>query len=585
VSIRKTLLVAFLAIGLGASIVLVGVAFVKAREALRVEIDRNARTDATALAAEINRTMHERLQNAAVWSRLDIMQDIRIRDIDKRLSQFLADLQTGYRDAYDDISCTDRTGQIVASSAADLVGTTPPATEPWLHTSVSRVAMTLSLSSSEHHGVLIEVPVSASAGDETLGTLRLNLNATVLEGLLDHAAGETGRSVVLFDGVGSIIAVSRALRALEPATLRSVSSWRERAGKVTQRNGAPLVDGDVLLAAAPMPEHAALPHFDWIALIIQPVDLVLAPVHRMAMTFLLLLGVIALLTAAVALGVSRTIARPIAALTEFTQNYVRTRVLHAPASGGTGEVGQLSDAFVQMVQEIDASQKKLVRVSKLAAVGEMSAVIAHEVRTPLGIMRSSAQLLAREGSISAEGRELAGFIESETDRLNRLVSAMLDSARPRPPLYADVDFHDLLPRAVGLLGAQLAKGRIEVTLAPEARDSHVECDEEQMTQVLLNILMNALQVLAPGGRIDVRTCDDGDALAVEIADDGPGIPPDERSRVFDAFFFKREGGVGLGLAIVQQIVHSHGGSIEVSESSRSGALFALRMPRQRSERP
>ena len=109
----------------------------------------------------------------------------------------------------------------------------------------------------------------------------------------------------------------------------------------------------------------------------------------------------------------------IVALTAFAREYVRTRVLHAPASGGVGEVGQLSSAFVRMVRDIDLSQKKLIRASKLAVVGEMSSVIAHEVRTPLGIMRSSAQVLGREPGISAEGRELAGFIESETERLNR----------------------------------------------------------------------------------------------------------------------------------------------------------------------
>ena len=581
-TIRKTLLVAFLGLGLGASILLTGVAFVKAREALRAEIDRNVSADATALAAQIDRTMLERLQNAAVWSRLDVMQDLRIRDIDKRLSQFLADVQRGYRDAYDDLSCTDRTGQIVASSDAALLGTTPVATTPWLQTMMSGVATTLSLRG-ERRGVLIEVPISATVGDGMLGTLRLNLNWPAVEGLLDHAAGESGRAVVLLDGEGRAIAASRTLRRFTPSMLRPLAPWRQLAGKVMQQSGAPLFDGDVIVGAALTPEHEPFPRFDWVALVIQPVNEALAPVHRMAVTFLLLLAVIAFLTVGIALWVSRTIARPIAALTAFTQHYVQTRVLHAPASGGTGEVGQLSDAFVQMVQEIDVSQKKLIRASKLAVVGEMSAVIAHEVRTPLGIMRSSAQLLGREPAISVEGRELAGFIESETDRLNRLVSAMLDSARPRPPLYANVDFHELLPRTVGLLGAQLAKRKIDVVLDLAARDAHVECDEEQMTQVILNILMNALQILAPGGRIDARTHDDGAALVVDIADDGPGIAPDERARVFDAFFFKREGGVGLGLAIVQQIVQSHGGSIEVGESERAGALFELRIPRRRSD--
>ena len=584
-TIRRTLLVAFLSLGLGTSIVLTAVAFVKARAALRAEIDRNVKTGADALAADIDNMMFERLQNAAVWSRLDIMQDIQIRDIDKRLSQFLADLQRGYRDVYIDLSCTDRTGLIVASSDAKKVGMKPPPTTPWLRTTLSGASLALSLDRTDKIDVIIEVPIASSATEDTLGALRLDLDWSALENLLDRSAGESGRLVLVLDGSGKVIGASRALRARPPQALDSVAAWPRRVDRVVQHDGAPLVDGDVVVGAARTPRDAAFPDFGWTVLVVQPVVQALAPVHRMALMFLLLLGLITLITALIALWISHAIARPIAALTAFAREYVSTRVLQAPASDGVGEVGELTDAFVQMVRDIDLSQKQLVRASKLAVVGEMSSVIAHEVRTPLGIMRSSAQELSREPGISSEGRELAGFIESETERLNRLVSAMLDSSRPRAPIYMDVDIHELLRRTASLLGAQLAKRRIEVALDLRATHALVECDEEQMTQVILNIMMNALQVLGPGGRIDVSTHDSGDTLAIDVADDGPGIPPSDRAHVFEAFFFKREGGVGLGLAIVQQIIQTHGGSIEAVESERAGALFRIRIPRKRNDAP
>jgi signal transduction histidine kinase len=233
-----------------------------------------------------------------------------------------------------------------------------------------------------------------------------------------------------------------------------------------------------------------------------------------------------------------------------------------------------------MVRDIDQSQQKLVRASKLAVVGEMSSIIAHEVRTPLGILRSSAQMLQREPGISEEGHELVGFIESETERLNRLVSAMLDTARPRAPAFGAVDLHALIRQSIAMLAAQMAKKQVVVSEALQAVNPVVECDEEQMTQVLLNLLMNGLQILDHGGRIDVASHDDGQFVYIEIADDGPGIDPAERARVFEAFFFKREGGVGLGLSIVQQIVAAHRGEIEASESRLGGALFRIRLPRQ-----
>lgn len=221
-----------------------------------------------------------------------------------------------------------------------------------------------------------------------------------------------------------------------------------------------------------------------------------------------------------------------------------------------------------------------MRASKLAVVGEMASVIAHEVRTPLGILRSSAQMLQRESGLSEEGRELVGFIESETERLNRLVSAMLDTARPRAPSYTAVDMHALIGKSIAMLGAQADKHRVSVTTSLAAAKPVIECDAEQLTQVLLNLLMNGLQILDHGGHIELATRDDDAHLYIEMADDGPGIDPAERTRVFEAFFFKREGGIGLGLAIVQQIVNAHGGEIDAAESRLGGALFRIRLPRK-----
>jgi signal transduction histidine kinase len=239
----------------------------------------------------------------------------------------------------------------------------------------------------------------------------------------------------------------------------------------------------------------------------------------------------------------------------------------------------LGAAFTQMMADIEQSQRQLVRASKLAVVGEMSAVIAHEVRTPLGILRSSAQMLRREPSLSDEGRELMGFIESETERLNRLVSSMLDSARPRALHKVLTDMHALIHQSCTLLGAQIEKKQITVSEQLDAVDPMLECDAEQITQVLLNLILNSLQVLASGGSIRVTTRDSAEQFFIEIADDGPGIPVEERSRIFEAFFFRREGGVGLGLAIVQQIVATHGGDIEAGESDLGGACFTIALPR------
>jgi len=243
----------------------------------------------------------------------------------------------------------------------------------------------------------------------------------------------------------------------------------------------------------------------------------------------------------------------------------------------------LGAAFSEMTRDLNLAQHNLIRASKLAAVGEMSAVIIHEVRTPLGIMRSSAQMLKREPGLSGEARELADFIESETERLNRLVSSLLDSARPRPLNKAPVDVHGLIHEAGALLFAQVEKKHIAIVEKLEAKNATLSCDAAQLTQVLLNLILNAIQVLQPGGRIMLSTREEGDWFCIDVADDGPGIPAEERTRVFEAFFCKREGGVGLGLAIVQQIIAAHGGTIVAGTSELGGAVFSMRLLRLKPE--
>jgi signal transduction histidine kinase len=583
VTIRKTLLVAFLSVGLLSAILLASLAFVKAREAVQAEIERNLAIQATGVAADIDKMMFERLQNAATWSRLDIMQDLQVRDVDKRLSHFLADLHAGYKDVYLNLSCVDNDGHVVSSSHAAQVGQRVVSRPAWLSTSLSGASVELeSLMPGESSALVMRVPVNAAFADGRLGRLQLTLDWSEIDDVLDQATSGSGRTLAVLDRDGRLIAASRELREHGLLLGNALAGWRQgKAGRaVSVRAGAPVADSDVIVGAASSRGYANFSGFGWTTLIIQPVDQALAPVHRMALIFLGLLGLIALLTFSMATWVSREIARPITALTGFARGYMRNKVLQSPPVAQGGEVGELTEAFVQMVRDIDQSQQNLVRASKLAVVGEMSSVIAHEVRTPLGILRSSAQMLQRESGISEEGRELVGFIESETERLNRLVSAMLDTARPRAPSYVAVDMHDLIGKSIAMLGAQADKKQVSVTVLLQAAKPVIECDQEQMTQVLLNLLMNGLQILGHGGHIEIATHDDERTLYIDIADDGPGIDPAERARVFEAFFFKREGGIGLGLAIVQQIVSAHGGEIEALESRLGGALFRIRLPRK-----
>ncbi len=580
-TIRKTLLRAFLLIGLAPAILLAVLAFVKARAAMQDEIEHSLVAQAEAIAADVNKILFERLQNAATWSSLEVMQDLQVQDVDKRISNFLAKLQLGYGGVYHQLYALNGAGVVVGSSDAGALGRVRAPGAPWQQRTLAGALLTLEQPSriGTRAVLSIRAPVAFQFKDEILGQLVLDYDWGQIDALLDSAGG--GRMVALVDDAGRVLAASNSLRAAHLGGGPALAAWHlaGRGSGAFEHRGAPLGDADLVVGLGRARGFAGFDGLGLSALVIQPQSEALAPLHRMAQLSLAILAALMLLTLAVASKISDAIARPIVALTNLTRRYKLGQGALEVAPQASGEVGELGQAFTQMMRDIDQSQSNLVRASKLAVVGEMASVIIHEVRTPLGILRSSAQMLKREPGISAEGRELMGFIDSETERLNRLVSAMLDSARPRALHKVATDMHALMRQTRALLGAQIDKRQIGVSEALLAQDPVLDCDSEQLTQVLLNLIHNALQILPPGGQIALATRTDASQFYIDIDDDGPGIPADQRTRIFDAFFFRREGGVGLGLAIVQQIVQAHGGEIEAGTSALGGARFSVRLPR------
>ncbi len=551
---------------------------------MQAEIEQSLAAQSATLSADIDKMLFERLQNAAIWGRLDVMQDIRVKDVDKRLAHFLAELKSGYGGVYRELYCVSPDGDIVASSAAKALGTHYHPQPFWLRANLPGGNLSLETPQQLGNGaatVAIHSTINSMFGNDRLGDLVLEFDWSQIYQLLDKAAAN-GRMLAVLDQDGRIVAASRVLRSRKLLMSTIPADWlpKQDSNGAAIRGGWPLPNATMLVGYDRSHGYQHFPGFGWSTIVIQPLAEALAPVNKMAMVFLSLLAATIIITIGIATGVARAIAWPIVALTVFTRRFMAEKILPPAPRQGVGEVGELTRTFVAMVKNIETSRQYLVRASKLAVIGEMAAVIAHEVRTPLGILRSSAQMLKRETGLSDEGRELMAFIDSETERLNRLVSAMLDSARPRAPIYQPTDMHELIRKSIALLSAQATKKHVTITEQLSASDCLVECDAEQMMQVMLNLLLNGLQILQNGGRIVVSTVDDTQRLVIRIADDGPGIAPEDRAQVFEAFFFKREGGIGLGLAIVQQIVASHGGEVQATESDMGGALFTIWISRE-----
>ena len=325
-----------------------------------------------------------------------------------------------------------------------------------------------------------------------------------------------------------------------------------------------------------------MPSLGWHVLIITPSAIAFAQVTQLLWTFIILLAVITLLATLFARRVAKIIAGPIQQLTRVTRK-IPTQLEDVDiVVQGQGEVAELAQAFKNMLTELVRSREHLVRMSKLAAVGEMSAMLAHEVRNPLGILRSSAQLLERQSGLDERGRTMVAYMITECDRIDHLVSSLLESARPRQPVFSENDLNQIVSKVIELAKSKADKKGISIKFAPEENMTMIECDHEQMTQVILNLLLNAVQILPVGsGIVGIDTNTVGKKLIIRIFDDGPGIPVAEREKIFDIFVSSRDGGMGLGLAVVKEIIQMHQGTVIVEDSPSGGAQFCITLPHYR----
>lgn len=226
--------------------------------------------------------------------------------------------------------------------------------------------------------------------------------------------------------------------------------------------------------------------------------------------------------------------------------------------------------------ELNQLREQAERAERLAALGRLAAGLAHEIRNPLGSISGSVELVLEAAELAEEDRRLLTLVLSEVDRLDDLLTTMLDVGRPREP--------ELAPADLGVLATDVAKvasreGPPPVVVRAPAEAVRLRADPRQLRQVLWNLVKNARQLSPPGSEVRVEVGWDGDARAtLSVSDEGPGIAEEDRDRLFDMFFSKRRHGVGLGLALVHQIVEAHGGEIRVTSEPGAGATFTVHLP-------
>ena len=251
----------------------------------------------------------------------------------------------------------------------------------------------------------------------------------------------------------------------------------------------------------------------------------------------------------------------------------------SPLTRANGSVGGTL-VHMQDLTRLKAMEEVMKRGERLAALGGMAAVMAHEIRNPLASISGSVQMLGQAGSCSDAEQRLLDIILRETGRLDGLLTDFLAYARPKDPSLTRVDLLALVHDAVEVFVQRKDEGqpKVELSLEPVT----LEADADQLRQVLWNLLTNAEQATLGAGTIRVglrRTRQkEQDWVELDVADDGPGVSEMERDRVFEPFFTTKEKGTGLGLATVAQIVDAHKGTLELTCPAEGGSRFCVRLP-------
>lgn len=267
------------------------------------------------------------------------------------------------------------------------------------------------------------------------------------------------------------------------------------------------------------------------------------------------------------------------------RNELRTKIIVAAALA----VSVLIAGFfyvLHLLKKTRALEHSRQSAARASYVGLLASGLAHEIRNPLNAMNMNLQMLEEElqaigGFPDREYEELLDSTKSEIKRLEGLVNNFLAYARPGRPQFKSTDLNEVVATVVKFLENDFKQSGVGLASDLQPMLPNADLDERQFKQALMNLLVNARQVLESGGNVEVRTrAASNGQIIVEVEDDGPGIPAASRERIFEVFYSSRGGGTGLGLPIARQIVERHGGSIDLETTEGEGTRFTIRLPRR-----
>jgi two-component system NtrC family sensor kinase len=248
------------------------------------------------------------------------------------------------------------------------------------------------------------------------------------------------------------------------------------------------------------------------------------------------------------------------------------------AAALSSQLAQLAEQQRTLSERLNSAEAGMLQAARLAAVGQLAASIAHEINNPLYAARNSLYLIEEDLPEDLRSSPYLRMVSDQLTRIAGIIERMRDFYRPPRGELAPYDINQLLEETLALAGFNMRHGTMQMIFTPAQDLPHVECNGDQLRQVFLNLVLNAIEAMPDGGTLTVRTLAGPTLAIIEVQDTGIGIPEDIRAHLFEPFFTNKPNGTGLGLSISAHIVTQHGGQIEVESSPGQGSTFRVVLP-------
>ncbi|GAB4333737.1 MAG: hypothetical protein Kow0089_02560 [Desulfobulbaceae bacterium] len=303
--------------------------------------------------------------------------------------------------------------------------------------------------------------------------------------------------------------------------------------------------------------------------------------HHRLLIFLLMLAIFSSVLI-FGLGTIIRLIHPILRLKESVDRLVEEGLNRYVDVETNDEIGELSNAFNEMVVKLSCAVEEQERLCRLAATGELAATLAHEIKNPLNAISGAANYIGKnyDGMLI---REFTSIISDEVARINKLTGTLLGFARPMHLEKTANDINRLVGEIVLLLEQEAREQHIFLRFQPGESLPEVVCDSSQIKQILINLIINAFDAIDDTGEVTVTTGVVGSMVRIQVTDSGPGIEPEKMKNIFNPFYTTKTRGTGLGLAISQKIARWHGGDLTAGSDPGHGATFTLTLPMEEEE--